>query len=166
MEPGVESVRIAEPGQVTPGDHQRFLHGILGPIDVAEDPLGERVEAVATDADQVGVRLPVTVPCRLDEIAIHRLRILGGAQWGRCPALWGQGVGWCSIFASGVVPEGQPSVSPGEARGGVEPTLGLEPRTCCLRNSCSTTELCRREAKDSRCPAKSAMGLQFRCPHG
>jgi hypothetical protein len=27
---------------------------------------------------------------------------------------------------------------------GVEPTLGFEPRTCCLRNSCSTAELCRR----------------------
>ena len=25
----------------------------------------------------------------------------------------------------------------------VEPTLGFEPRTCCLRNSCSTAELCR-----------------------
>jgi hypothetical protein len=31
----------------------------------------------------------------------------------------------------------------------VEPTLGLEPRTCCLRNSCSATELCR------RCPQPS-----------
>jgi hypothetical protein len=28
---------------------------------------------------------------------------------------------------------------------GVEPTLGFEPRTCCLRNSCSTAELCRPE---------------------
>ena len=27
--------------------------------------------------------------------------------------------------------------------GRVEPTLGFEPRTCCLRNSCSTAELCR-----------------------
>ena len=27
---------------------------------------------------------------------------------------------------------------------GVEPTLGFEPRTCCLRNSCSAAELCRR----------------------
>ena len=42
-----------------------------------------------------------------------------------------------------------------EGRGGgltrewVEPTLGLEPRTCCLRNSCSTTELCRRGGESS-----------------
>ena len=73
MEPGVEAVRIAESGQVTPGDHQRFLHGILGPIDVAEDPVGEREEAVATNADQVGICLPVPLPCGLDEISVHRL---------------------------------------------------------------------------------------------
>src|SRR3989304_6062431 len=30
---------------------------------------------------------------------------------------------------------------------GVEPTLGFEPRTCCLRNSCSTAELCRRRSR-------------------
>jgi len=33
--------------------------------------------------------------------------------------------------------------------GRVEPTLGFEPRTCCLRNSCSTAELCRRGAESS-----------------
>ena len=32
-------------------------------------------------------------------------------------------------------------------RGVVEPTLGFEPRTCCLRNSCSTAELCRRRPR-------------------
>ncbi len=34
--------------------------------------------------------------------------------------------------------------------GGVEPTLGFEPRTCCLRNSCSTAELCRPEGEYRR----------------
>ena len=29
----------------------------------------------------------------------------------------------------------------------MEPTLGFEPRTCCLRNSCSTAELCRRRTR-------------------
>jgi hypothetical protein len=38
-------------------------------------------------------------------------------------------------------------------RGVVEPTLGFEPRTCCLRNSCSTTELCLREGESRRCAA-------------
>ena len=47
MDPGVESVRIAEATKVTPGDHQRVLHGILGPIDIPEDPLRDREEPVA-----------------------------------------------------------------------------------------------------------------------
>ena len=46
LEPRIEAVRIAESAQVTPGDHQRVLEGILGPIDVAEDPLGDREEPV------------------------------------------------------------------------------------------------------------------------
>ena len=46
MQPCVETVRIAEPTQITPGDHQRILQSILGPIDVAEDPVGDRVQAV------------------------------------------------------------------------------------------------------------------------
>jgi hypothetical protein len=100
MEPGVESVRIAEAGQVTPSDHQRFLQGILGPIDVAKDPLGERVEAVATAADQVSIRLPVTAPCRLDEISIRRLRSPRAPSGGAVRALWAPTVLMRSIFAT------------------------------------------------------------------
>ena len=99
VEPGVEAVRIAEPGQVTPGDDQRFLQGILGPIDVAEDPLGERVEAVAPHPDQVGIRLPVTVPCRLDEFAIHRACFSLAPRGGAVRTLWGRNVGCSSISA-------------------------------------------------------------------
>ena len=71
LEPRIEAVRIAESPEVTPGDHQRVLQGILGPIDVTEDALGDRKEPVTPNADQVDVRLPIPVPCRLDEIAIH-----------------------------------------------------------------------------------------------
>ena len=73
LEPRVEAVRIAEAPQVTPGDHQRVLQGILGPIDVAEDPLGDREEPVVANADQVDICLPIPVPRRLDEIPIHRI---------------------------------------------------------------------------------------------
>ena len=90
MQPGVEAVRIAESGQVTPGDHQRFLNGILGPVDVAEDPVGEREEAIATDADQVGIRRHVSLPCSLDEVSIHRLRSLGAPVGGADQSLWDQ----------------------------------------------------------------------------
>jgi hypothetical protein len=71
VQPRVEAVRIAESGQVTPSDHQRVLDGILGPIDVAEDPLCDREEPVTADTDQVGVGLPIAATSRLNEIAIH-----------------------------------------------------------------------------------------------
>ena len=86
LEPRIESVRIAEAPEVTPGDHQRVLEGILGPIDIAEDPLGDREEPVTPSADQVDIRLPIPVLCRLDEIAIHGCVSLC-ARWGRRPNL-------------------------------------------------------------------------------
>ena len=48
MDPGIEPVRIAEARQVTPGDHQRVLQGILGPVDIPKDPVRDREQAVAT----------------------------------------------------------------------------------------------------------------------
>ena len=84
-QPGVEPIRIAEPAKVAPGDHQRVLQGILGSIDVAEDSMRDREEAVGTGADQVDKRRPIT-PCRrLDEVAIHLLPVPRGARWGRVP---------------------------------------------------------------------------------
>jgi hypothetical protein len=72
LQPRVEPVRIAEPSKVTPGDHQRILEGILGSIDVAEDPLCDREEAVGAGADQVDERLPVSTLSHLDEFQIHQ----------------------------------------------------------------------------------------------
>ena len=86
LEPRIEPVRIAEPTQVTPGDHQRVLQGILGPIDVTEDPLGDRKEPVASNADQVDVCVPIPVSRCLDEIPIHRTR-LSGTRRGCLPTL-------------------------------------------------------------------------------
>ena len=37
-------------------------------------------------------------------------------------------------------------------RESLEPTLGFEPRTCCLRNSCSTAELRRRRKRSLASP--------------
>jgi hypothetical protein len=71
-EPSVEPVRIAEAPKVTPGDHQRVLQCVLGPIDVAKDSLSDREEMVTARTDQVDVRLLVSALCRLDEIPVHR----------------------------------------------------------------------------------------------
>ena len=39
------------------------------------------------DADQVDVRLPIPVPCRLDEVTIHGFRLCPRVRWGRRPNL-------------------------------------------------------------------------------
>jgi hypothetical protein len=71
MDPGVEPVRIAEAREVTPGDHQRILQGILGPIDISEDPMRDREESVTAEFDQVDKRRLVPVLRRYHEVAIH-----------------------------------------------------------------------------------------------
>ncbi len=73
LQPGIEAIRIAEAPQVPPGDHQRVLQSILGSVDVAQDPVGDREEPIGAGANQVDVRRLIAVPCRLDEIAIHRI---------------------------------------------------------------------------------------------
>lgn len=71
VHPGVESVRIAELRQVTPGDHQRVLQSILGPIDIPEDPVCNREQSIAARLDQVDERRLISSLGCLDEVAIH-----------------------------------------------------------------------------------------------
>jgi hypothetical protein len=61
---------FAEARQVTPGDHQRILQGILGPVDVPEDPVGEGEEPIAAGTNQVDERRLVASLRRLDEVAV------------------------------------------------------------------------------------------------
>ncbi len=72
VDPGVEAVRIAEARKVAPGDHQRILQGILGPIDIPEDPVRDREESVTAEPDQIDESRLITALRRLDEVAIHR----------------------------------------------------------------------------------------------
>ena len=89
LEPGIEPIRIAEAAKVTPGDHQRVLQGVLGPIDVTEDPLGDREETVGSDADQVDIRVPIPALCRPHEIVVHGApRLDGLARLGELQHYW------------------------------------------------------------------------------
>ena len=86
-QPRIEPVGIAEPAQVTPGDHQRVLQGILGPVDVTEDPVGGREQAVASRTDQVDECHLISPLGRRQELAFH----VSGLGWrplgGRVPTL-------------------------------------------------------------------------------
>ena len=72
LDPEVEPVRIAEVRQITPGDHQCVLQGILGPVDVVKDSSGDREQAIDARADQVHEGDLVTTLRRDHELSIHR----------------------------------------------------------------------------------------------
>lgn len=72
LEPVVEPVRIAEVRQVTPGDHERVLKGILGPVDIAKDPAGDPEQAIEASADQVHEGDLVATSRRDHKLSIHR----------------------------------------------------------------------------------------------
>jgi hypothetical protein len=71
VQPADESVRIAKPPQLAPGDHQCLLRGVLGPIDVSEDPLRDREEPIAVGARENAEGFPVAPLRLLHEVAIH-----------------------------------------------------------------------------------------------
>ena len=72
LDPEIKPVRIAEVRQVTPGDHQCVLQGILGPIDVVEDPPSDREQSIDTRANQVHECDLIATLRRDDELSIHR----------------------------------------------------------------------------------------------
>jgi hypothetical protein len=71
VDPRVEPVRIAEASQVTPGDHQRLLKGILGSVDIAQDPVRQHEESVDPRAHQVDECRLIAVLGRFHEVAVH-----------------------------------------------------------------------------------------------
>ena len=82
LQPGVEEIRISEPPQLAPGDHQRLLNGILGSGDIPENSIRDGEEPVPARTSQDGKRLPVALLSLLHEVAIHlpgpSVRPIGG----------------------------------------------------------------------------------------
>ena len=72
-EPRLEAVRVAQPGQLSPGMDERFLDSILGPLPIAEDEAGDRVEAVAGSHRKGLEGLVIATLRRFHDIALHRL---------------------------------------------------------------------------------------------
>ena len=71
MDPGLETVRIAQLRDAAPSEHEGVLQRVLGEARVAQDPLGDRVEAVADLVHQDGERLSVSLAGLFDEVSIH-----------------------------------------------------------------------------------------------
>ena len=90
MDPGVERVRVAQPGQVPPGPDERLLDRVARELRVVEDQSGRCVQPRDALADELGEGVMIAPPGPLDELSlVHRrppvtARPLGRARILRC----------------------------------------------------------------------------------
>ena len=71
VRPGVEASRVAELRKVPPDGEQRLLRRVLGEVDVAQDPVRDRVESVAHGDGEAREGLLVTALRPSDQLGIH-----------------------------------------------------------------------------------------------
>src|SRR6185369_7198588 len=70
-QPGVEPVRVAQRGQITPGTDERVLDGVRSAIRIPEHEPGGRVEAGDRGACQLGKGVMIALPRSLHEVSRH-----------------------------------------------------------------------------------------------
>jgi hypothetical protein len=71
MEPGVETLRILQLGKLAPRQQERLLDGILGPLDIAKDPVCDGAAAPAGQVDKRGEGELVAIACPFDQSCLH-----------------------------------------------------------------------------------------------
>lgn len=67
VQPGVEAVRVAKPGQVAPGADESLLDRVARELRVAEDQSSRRVQPREADIDERGEGVMFASPRSLDE---------------------------------------------------------------------------------------------------
>ncbi len=70
MEPGIEPVRVAKPGQIPPGADEGFLDRVAGKLAVPEDQPRSRVETGDRRARKRGEGVMIAPPRSLDEFPL------------------------------------------------------------------------------------------------
>jgi len=71
MDPCLETVRIPKLRKPAPGEDEGVLQRILGEPWVTQDPLGDRIEAVADLVHQDGECFSISPAGLLDEVSVH-----------------------------------------------------------------------------------------------
>jgi hypothetical protein len=70
-QPGVEAIDVPKRRQLTPGEHEGLLDGILGVAEIAQDPKRDREKSITSPTCQAGERLFVSGSRSLDEGNLH-----------------------------------------------------------------------------------------------
>ena len=84
MQPGTEALRVAQPGELAPGEEECLLDGVLCTLGIAKDPIRDREAQVAVEVDELGEGDIVTLPCPFDQPRPH-VRVSSGARSGASP---------------------------------------------------------------------------------
>src|SRR3954449_13129053 len=88
MQPGTAAFEVREAGNLPPGDEVGLLDGILGSLDIAQDPVrdGKQTAAVLVDERTKGVFI---APLRsLDQIDPHHATSGSHPWWALHPHRW------------------------------------------------------------------------------
>ncbi len=87
VEPGVESIRVAETGQIAPGPQEGVLDHVVCELAVPDDQPGGRIQPRDGDADKRGEGVMIASSCPLDESSlVHGLLAprISATTWSRC----------------------------------------------------------------------------------
>jgi hypothetical protein len=71
MEPCIEALGFAQPGQIAPGADERFLDDVFRGIPVAEDASRDRIQAVVCGSGDGIECLAIAPLCALDQVRRH-----------------------------------------------------------------------------------------------
>lgn len=85
VDPRIEALDVAETRQLSPGDHECLLDGILRQPEVAQDPVRDRQELITSRTCQAGERLFVSGSRSLDEGKLHPRLLIRCVRRGRLP---------------------------------------------------------------------------------
>src|SRR3990172_1363815 len=71
VQPGVEPIDDPKRRQLSPGEHESLLNGVLRQPEIAQDPIRDRQEPITGRACQAGKRLLISGFRSLDEGNLH-----------------------------------------------------------------------------------------------
>jgi predicted DNA-binding protein len=81
VDPRVESIRIAQPRQVSPGSDERVLDGVPGEILVAKDQASDRLEPTDRPVEKHGEGVMIAPPGSLDEFLLAHRHPRAASPW-------------------------------------------------------------------------------------
>jgi hypothetical protein len=75
-QPRLEAVGVAEGGDVAPGQDERLLGRVVGPVAIGQDQPGDAEELVDREARKLAERLVIARHRPLDQVPPHRVLVL------------------------------------------------------------------------------------------